>query len=85
MVERVARKLRELTKANGGVCRGNDETGWNDYVGDARQIIATMRRPSMAMNDAVFDIGDEALHPSRDRAQSESVWQTMIDAALTPN
>jgi protein-L-isoaspartate O-methyltransferase len=82
MLETVARSLRELCKRNGRVCHGDDETGWRNYVSDAIYIIEQMRTPSMAMDEAVFEAGDEMLVPSGDRPEARMVWTEMIDAAL---
>lgn len=81
MIERVARTLRELTRKNGGVCRGNDETGWRDYVEDARAVIEAMRSPTMGMVDAVHDSEEQGLHP-RGSVEPRLVWNAMIDAVL---
>lgn len=81
MIERIARTFRNLTIKNGGVCRGDDETGWRDYVEDARSIVEAMRFPTMEMVDAVHDSEDQGLHP-RGSIEPRLVWSAMIDAAL---
>ncbi|WP_417592726.1 hypothetical protein [Parasphingorhabdus sp.] len=80
-LEKVARTLRKRTKANGGICRGNDETGWQDYVEDARAVLEAMSVPSMSMVDAVHDSEDQGLHP-RGSVEPRRVWNDMIEAAL---
>lgn len=80
-LEKVARTLRERTKANGGICQGNDETGWRDYVEDARAVIEAMSVPSMSMVDAVHDSEDQGMHPSGS-VEPRRVWSDMIEAAL---
>lgn len=81
MIERVARTLRKLTIANGGACRGNEDTGWCDYIDDAKAVVAAMRSPTMDMVDAVHDSGAEMLHP-RGSVEPRLIWCTMIDTAL---
>lgn len=83
MIESIARVLRKLTKQNGGVCRGDDENGWHDYIDDAKAVLGAMRTASFAMNDAVFDAGRvNMMNASGDRPEAQMVWSTMIDAAL---
>lgn len=81
MVERVARTLRQITKRNSGACRGNDETGWRDYVEDAKAVIETMSVPTMEMVDAVHESEDQGLHPAG-RVEPRLVWTCMIETAL---
>ncbi|PHR19438.1 MAG: hypothetical protein COA41_07090 [Sphingopyxis sp.] len=80
LLEGVARTLRERTKANGGICRGNDQTGWRDYIDDARAVIEAMSSPTMSMVDAVHDSEDQGLHP-RGSVEPRLVWSAMIEAA----
>ena len=83
ILERLARELRTLTLRNGGKCKGDDETGWREYLSDATNILRCIREPSWAMNDAVFNARNEVLHESGERIRPELVWKTMIDAALS--
>lgn len=81
MTERVARTLRTLTKQNGGKYRGDDDTGWRDYVEDARAVIEAMRSPTADMENAALEQEEELRHPSG-RIQPRLVWSLMIDTAL---
>ena len=77
-IERVARKLRDLTLKNSGKCRGDDETGWRDYREDAIAILEAIREPSHEMLEgaARVDLGPEGPVGGRE------YWGAMIGAAI---
>lgn len=80
MIERIARFLCDRDRNEpDAVCVGEDGTGdltlagWQDYMTDAKAILAVMRNPTDRM----------ILSIPRDwrRGSAEALWQTMIDAA----
>jgi hypothetical protein len=77
-VELVARKLRAITIANGGIDRGIGENGWQDYVDNARELIAGIGEPTREMLEAAA-----AIDVSRKiEVGGKEYWQAMITAAL---
>lgn len=81
-LERAARKLRELTIKNGGVCRGDDETGWLEYIDDARAVLLAIREPSEAVLRAMRDTVPVSGHEwEYENDEAVAHWQSMIDAA----
>ena len=71
MVERVAR----------AICRHEgDEEDWPCWFGEARAAIEAMREPTEAMVDAFVWYG----HGKTIGDVARIGWQSMIDAALSP-
>lgn len=77
MIERVARELREMTKRNGGSFRGDDQSGWRDYVHDAEHLVEVMRSPTPEMVRAGEAWRDHC-------SDTDSLFEEMMKAARWP-
>lgn len=77
--------MRDRTKMNSGTCKGDDETGWHEYLEDARAVLIALREPSEGMLDAGTEIIRHVQPAESEFAQASdaaNVWRFMIDAAL---
>lgn len=75
-LERAARALRERGKHNGSIVHGDDATGWQHYVDDARAVIEAIREPTDGMIEHAFN------HMEANGNDPRFAWEAMIDQLL---
>lgn len=77
IIEKAAREL--ALQADG------TDKNWKEFVSDVRCVLAAIREPSEAMQDAYYAEEEKlCIDGLANGLSSSSAWRSMIDAALTP-